>query len=123
MSTFERIADLPLQVDQVGCEALSQALGQWTRATTVVELSGGGHSGRGEDVTYDPALHPPFQERLPGLPLTGSHTLRSFSALLESIDLFEGAPPTMLAYTDYRRWAVESAALDLALLQSGLSLG
>ena len=123
MSTFQRIADLPLQIDSVTCQPLSQALGEWTRATTVVELSGGGVTGRGEDVTYDPELHPPFQERLPGLPLAGSHTLRSFSELVGSLDLFEGAPPTMPAYTDYRRWAVESAALDLALLQSGISLG
>ena len=44
------------------------------------------------------------------MPLAGEHTLDSFS-LLQS------------GQTEYRRWGFESAALDLALRQAGLSLG
>ena len=36
--------------------------------------------------------------------------------------LFEH-PPDRDVYLDYRRWAFESAALDLALRQNGLTLG
>ena len=56
------------------------------------------------------------------LPLAGSWTLDSFSSHLATLELFE-QEPEQHAYRDYRRWAYESAALDLALRQSGLSLG
>src|SRR6185436_7732217 len=46
----------------------------------------------------------------------------SFSDHLDGQPLFEHAPE-MHAYVDYRRWAFESAALDLALRQAGRSLG
>jgi L-alanine-DL-glutamate epimerase-like enolase superfamily enzyme len=45
------------------------------------------------------------------LPLTGEHTLDSFSAALEPH-----------GFSDHRRWGFESAALDLALRQAGRSL-
>jgi hypothetical protein len=56
------------------------------------------------------------------LPLRGSWTLDSFSQHLETQPLFEREPDAH-AYLDYRRWAFESAALDLALRQAGRSLG
>ena len=82
----------------------------FTLRRTVVVLHGRGEEGRGEDIDYDPAAQAAFQETGGGLPLAGEHTLESFS-LLHS------------AQTAYRRWAFESAALDLALRQAGLSLG
>jgi hypothetical protein len=45
-----------------------------------------------------------------------------FSQRLEQLDLFHGADPGMPAFRDYRRWAFESAAADLALRQAGRSL-
>src|SRR5437899_3360577 len=71
---------------------------------------GRGEEGRGEEVDYNPAQQVQFQEHGGELPLAGEHTLESFS-LLQS------------GQTEYRRWALESAALDLALRQAGLSLG
>jgi hypothetical protein len=56
-------------------------------------------------------------ERGPVLPLSGSYTLDGFSALLDELDL---GPAGFEA--DHRRWGYESAALDLALRQAGLSL-
>jgi hypothetical protein len=47
--------------------------------------------------------------------------LHSFSELLAGLELFPSGPG-MPAFQDYRRWAYESAALDLALRQAGLSL-
>jgi hypothetical protein len=55
------------------------------------------------------------------LPLAGSRTLVEQSSLLDGRELF-AQPPAMAASHDYRRWAFESAALDLALRQAGLSL-
>src|SRR5204863_3037936 len=73
--------------------------------------------GVGEDVTYAAELHPPPRE----LPLAGEATLDGFSTLLDGLELFV-EPPRMDAFRHYRRWAFESAALDLALRQAGRSL-
>jgi L-alanine-DL-glutamate epimerase-like enolase superfamily enzyme len=89
----------------------------FTRRTTVVRLRGAGEEGLGEDVTYDAASQLAQQERGPVLPLAGEHTLESFSELLDGVDL--AAPGHEV---EHRRWAYESAALDLALRQAGRSL-
>jgi hypothetical protein len=85
--------------------------------TTVVHLRGGGEEGIGEDVTYTAGDHPPPAD----LPLAGSYTIDSYSQHLEGLELFTGEPQ-MEASRDYRRWAFESAALDLALRQAATSL-
>ena len=43
----------------------------------------------------------------------------SLSKHLDELDLFPAGEPEQAAYRDYRRWAFESAALDLALTQAG----
>jgi hypothetical protein len=58
----------------------------------------------------------------PVLALDGDWTIDSFSKHLATLDLFDGRQSTAPAYQDYRTWAIESAALDLALRQSGESL-
>jgi L-alanine-DL-glutamate epimerase-like enolase superfamily enzyme len=55
------------------------------------------------------------------LPLAGDWTLGSFSEHVAALDLWP-APPLRPASVQYRLWAYESAALDLALRQSGTSL-
>jgi hypothetical protein len=82
---------------------------------------GAEQEGRGEDVTYDPTQHQPHM--LAWLELRGSWTLDSLSKRLDEDDLFPQGEPAQAAYRDYRRWAFESAALDLALIQAGRSLG
>jgi hypothetical protein len=111
MSTYDGVRTLPLHVDGYFLEPLEREVARgFTLRRTVVVLHGRGEEGRGEDIDYDPAAQLAFQETGGALPLAGEHTLESFS-LLQS------------AQTDYRRWAFESAALDLALRQAGLSLG
>src|SRR6478735_222137 len=95
---------------------------EFTRQTTVVRLLGRGEDGLGEDVTYDGPLQEAQQQRGPVLPLAGEWTIDSFSRRLETVALFP-EPPERHEYLDYRRWAFESAALDLALRQAGRSLG
>jgi hypothetical protein len=122
VSTFDRLADLPLAVESYDLERLEQAVSSdFTRVTTVVHLRGGGEEGVGEDVTYNATDQDVQLQRGPVLPLAGDWTLRSFSAALEHVD-FWPSPPQMEAQRDYRRWAHESAALDLALRQAGTSL-
>jgi hypothetical protein len=118
LSLYDSVRELPLEVESYALDRLEHAISpEFTRVTTVVRLRGRGEEGVGEDVTYHEASHPP-----PGdLPLAGSHTLDSYSKLLDGHDLFV-AEPEMAAYRDYRRWALESAALDLALRQAGRPL-
>ena len=88
----------------------------------VSHLQGAGEEGLGEDVTYDAAEHDLARSQGPVHDLGGEWTLDTFSQHLGTLELFDHEPDQH-AYLDYRRWAYESAALDLALRQAGLSLG
>jgi hypothetical protein len=122
VSTYAQLAELPLEIESFELERLEQPVStDFTRITTVIRLRGGGEEGVGEDVTYPPEDQTAFQERGRDLPITGSHVLDSFSELVGRLELFPSGP-AMEASLDYRRWAFESAALDLALRQAGRSL-
>ena len=94
------------------------------RATTLIQLRGpGGETGRrrGRGLRRDRPREPPGRRPEP-IDLAGSYTLDSFSKRLEETALFP-APPVRGEVSElYRRWAFESAALDLALAQAGRSL-
>jgi hypothetical protein len=123
MSLYDRVRDLPLEIEGYELEGLElQAREDFLRKTTVVHLHGAGEEGIGEDVTYQGEEHDKLQARGADLPLAGSWTLHTFSQHLGEQRLFE-EEPAQHAYLDYRRWAFESAALDLALRQAGTSLG
>jgi len=110
VGTYARFAGLPLEVDSYELERLEQPVTRgFTRTTTVVHLRGGGEEGVGEDVTWYTEHHDREQAAGAVLPLAGSWTLESFSDVLEMPDT-------------HRRWAYESAALDLALRQAGTTL-
>jgi hypothetical protein len=94
-----------------------QVASDFTRATTTVHLYGDGAVGAGEDVTYQADLH----DDVPVPDVVGSWTLDSFSESLDGFPFF-GEVPVDPAGHDYRRWAWESAALDLALRQAGTTL-
>jgi len=138
---FTRLARLELDARTYRLERRElQVSSGFTRVTTTVELRGPGGAvvGRGEDVTYDAEDH----EGYPDLQLSGRETLAGFVERLDAIaarpawssplakapgaaagaGLF-GRPPLHAMSFQHRRWAFESAALDLALKQNGLSLG
>ena len=122
MSTFECVGALPLQIDSYELEDRRRDVSSaFTRRTTTVHLRGGEHAGLGEDVVYDAAMHERAQAAGPTLALEGRFTLESFSEHLAGLELFPGGPELRVARL-YRSWAYESAALDLALRQAGLSL-
>jgi L-alanine-DL-glutamate epimerase-like enolase superfamily enzyme len=122
MALFEQLADLPLEVDSYELEGLERDVSSdFTRLSTVIHLRGGGDEGVGEDVTYDALDHVALQESGPAHDLSGRRTLGEFCDLIHSLDLFP-APPVREVSPLYRRWAFESAALDLALRQAGKSL-
>jgi L-alanine-DL-glutamate epimerase-like enolase superfamily enzyme len=123
MALYDSVCDLPLVVEGYeldGHEYVVRA--DFTRKTTVIRLTGAGEEGLGEDVTYDGALQDAQQARGAVLLLAGEWTIEGFSRHLETVALFP-EPPERHDYLDYRRWAFESAALDLALRQAGRSLG
>jgi hypothetical protein len=118
VATYDAVRDLPVRIDELDTETRSLAVSsQFTRRTTLVRLRGTGEEGVGEDVTYDAAAHDSF----PDVP-TGTWTLGSLSKALDGVTLFP-ADPLQHAALDFRRWAIESAALDLALRQAGTTLG
>ena len=123
MTTYARVADLPLTIDGYSLEVLSRTVSSgFERVSTVIHLRGAGEEGLGEDVTYDAAEHHVQSERGPELPLAGTWTFDSFSQHLATLDLFPAASPRWDVFRNYRTWGFESAALDLALRQAGTSL-
>jgi hypothetical protein len=112
------VRGLPLRVEGLALETLERPTAMAVRRTTVVRLRGDGQEGVGEDVTYDPEAHPALRA-WDGLPdVRGTWTVESFSALFDGVSLFP-TPPVHAVDERYRRWAFESAALDLALRQAG----
>jgi hypothetical protein len=122
MSTYDLLAELPLEVETYALDPLEKDVSsEFTRLSTVIRLRGAGEEGVGEDVTYDALDHVALQDAGPVLPLAGKHTIASFSELIGELDLFPAEPVREVSHL-YRRWAFESAALDLALRQARRSL-
>jgi L-alanine-DL-glutamate epimerase-like enolase superfamily enzyme len=122
MSTWELLADLPVQIDDYALEGLeANVSSEFTRKSTIIRLRGAGHEGLGEDVTYDAEDHEILQAAGPVLPLAGAHTIATFAERLSELRLFPVEPQREVSQR-YRVWAYESAALDLALAQAGTAL-
>ena len=121
--TYARVARLPVAIER--CELLPlvrDTSSGFTKVSIVVRLSGEGHDGEGEDITWDQIDQIEFLRRGGDLTwLRGARTFDEFSTLLGLADLFP-VEPIRDSARFYRRWAFESAALDLALRQNGLSL-
>jgi len=122
LSFYAELSGLTLRIEAYTLEGLvTRVTSGWDRHTTIVRLEGAGQVGLGEDVTYHSGDQAAFQRRGAIHPLSGDHTLESFGALLDTLELFDRSPNDD-ASRDYRRWAFEAAALDLALCQNALTL-
>jgi L-alanine-DL-glutamate epimerase-like enolase superfamily enzyme len=122
VSTWETLAGLELEIEDYALEPLQATVSsEFERKSTVMRLRAAGEEGLGEDVTYDAVDHDILQAAGPTLPLAGRFTLASFCTHLAELQLFP-EPPQREVSSRYRTWAYESAALDLALRQAGISL-
>jgi hypothetical protein len=127
MSLYDRLADLPLVVEGHDRRRHERSpRPDFIRATTELRLHGRGETGAGEDVTYEVEDHDAFaaadDDGVFEDAFVGEWTFGGFSEHLDGVELWpEG--PTRDVSRDYRRWAVESAALDLALRQADTDLG
>jgi L-alanine-DL-glutamate epimerase-like enolase superfamily enzyme len=118
---WSRVADLTLTIADHRWEVVA-APGAQEHGRYVLRLDGDGLEGHGEDVggtmmDEDGA----FLALAPSLPLAGTWTLASFSDHVAGLDVWP-EPPAWDMARRLRRWPFESAALDLALAQSGRSL-
>jgi L-alanine-DL-glutamate epimerase-like enolase superfamily enzyme len=121
--TFERLALLPIQVEEYGLEDNDREYSpEFTRPSTIIHMRGRGEEGIGEDVVYDVLDHVAMRDAGPVLDLSGPDTMGELCGLLGELELFGTAAPVRDTSRHYRRWAFESAALDLALRQNGLPL-
>src|SRR5687768_18581232 len=118
-SPWDRLRGLPLVVESYELDRLSATLAYgFERVTTRIRLLGLGSEGWGEDVS-------PFEDEEntlhvlgPVLPLAGEWTLESFCDHLAEMDQWP-VPAAWDMMRRWRNWALESAALDLALNQAG----
>src|SRR3954447_26096814 len=121
MATFDALADLPLTIEGYELEGLEHQTPGFERLSTVIHITGAGEEGLGEDVTYDALDHVALQDAGTPLDLTGHATLGEFCEFMGGVDTFPAEPQREVSRR-YRRWAFESAALDLALRQSGIGI-
>jgi hypothetical protein len=121
-SIWPRLAALPLTIETVEYDRLRAVLANdFERITTHVRLVGGGADGLGGDVSVFREDGTALHEARPALPLAGGWTLGTFCEHVGTLELW-AEPPEWEAALRYRRWAFESAALDLALRQAGRPL-
>jgi hypothetical protein len=121
-SLWPRLAGLPLVIEACEYERLHAVLAyEFERITTHVRLVGAGVDGLGEDVSVFREDGTALHEIGPSLPLEGEWTLAAFCDHVATLDLWP-EPPEWDVALRFRRWAFESAALDLALRQAGRSL-
>lgn len=121
---LEDVLALPVRIERIDTSQLE--LGgatSFTRVTTILELHGGGDVGRGEDVSYATET----QSELPAMwaardDLVGEWSIGSLAAHLDETGIHPPGGARMDDKAGYHRWAVESAALDLALRQRGTDL-
>ena len=121
-SLWPRLAGLRLVIEACEYDRLHALLAnEFERITTHVRLVGAGVDGLGEDVSVFREDGTALHETRPALPLEGEWTLAGFCEHLATLELWS-EPPEWHGALRYRQWAFESAALDLALRQAGLSL-
>lgn len=119
MSTYSRLRDLPVSIDEQSYVRLERDTSSgFVRVSTEIHLHGGGITGRGEDVWTNAADHDAYPDRIPDI--RGTWTVHELCRRLHDDDLFPAAEDPN--GPRFRRWGFQSAALDLALRQAGMSL-
>lgn len=113
---------LPLSVERLRIETLAADVsGGFRRLTTLFRLEGLGAEGVGEDVTYEAEDHEALAAAGLALELPSRLTLGEFCDRTAELSLHP-VEPRHPSSRHYRLWALQSAALDLALRQAGQPL-
>jgi hypothetical protein len=116
------VRDLPVMIERTSSSQLALDVGPFARTTTLVHLHGGGATGTGEDIAYSAETQSVLPDWYAAFDIAGSWTLGNLSAHFDTLDV----GPARDVHSDdkpgFQRWAVESAALDLALRQAGTDL-
>jgi len=119
---WTQLRTLPLLIESYEFERRSATLSNdFRRVTTKVHLRGNGKEGVGEDVSPFEDEADSLHKTAPDLPLAGEWTLESLCDQVAELQLWPVEPRWDMAKR-WRRWAFESAALDLALQQAGRPL-
>src|SRR3954463_16373609 len=109
-ATYSRVAKLPVRIER--CELLPlvrDTTSGFTKVSIVVRLTGNGHEGQGEDITWDQIDQIEQLRRAGDLSwLRGRRTVEEFPSLL-GLAALSRFNPTRDSPRLYRRWAFESA--------------
>lgn len=116
--SWERIAGLSLVVEGYSLERLEA----FERITTLFVLAGAGETGSSEDIMPFEKNHDALRDAGAYLELAGTWTLEGFCDHLATLDQFKDQEVEWELARNWRNWALEAAALDLALRQAGLTL-
>ena len=92
-----------------------------TALTTVIHLGAAARTASARTSPTTPSTTIALQDAGAPLDLTGHATLGEFCDFMGGVDTFPAEPQRDVSRR-YRRWAFESAALDLALRQSGIGI-
>jgi hypothetical protein len=129
---WERLRDLALNVTAVQIQEMAMVTGpQWTRRTRRIQFEGPGRvgpalfSGAGEDVSWAEVSPDEILTLYPEDLLCWKGSFGDWSARLdarEQTPAYQSLASARLSEPDYLRWALESAAMELALRQIQTSL-
>ena len=125
MSLWPRLSELPLEIERYELDALTSGITfreGMEAATVLVTLHGGGLEGLGEEPAPMVEQRDAYLNLGANLDLAGSWTVGSFAAHLRTVDQWQLGEPEFEMAKRWRNWSFESAGLDLALRQAGLSL-
>ena len=112
---------LPVTVENIAFEGNRIETSTRTFERTIVRIQGEGYTGFGEDTTPSIKTHDRLRnERFPLA--TGEHTVGTFASISDT-ELHVADHTPQRGDLNHLQWAIESAALDLALKQSGQTLG
>ncbi len=112
---------LPVTIEDISFKGNRIETSTRTFERTTVRIQGKGYTGFGEDTTPSIEAHDRLRnERFPLA--TGEHTVGTFASINDT-ELHVADHTPQRGDLNHLQWAIESAALDLALKQSGQTLG
>ena len=120
VSDWEKLAGLPLRVESYELSGHDREYGDFTRPSTLVHLHGDGQEGLGEDVVYDALDQIAHRDAGPDPRLhRGRRPWANSASSPAGSTSSRWRRRAMEASRNYRRWAYESAALDLGAQAGG----